>query len=68
MYGDLVVRLVVDSERLVAYVNNVEVMTVEGLNQASIDRGRDAPTGKRVGVQAWSSSDLVVETLRVADR
>jgi len=68
MYGDLVVRLVVDNERLVAYLNDVEVMSVDDLNQSSIERGREPATGKRVGVQAWSSSDLVVETLRVADR
>jgi hypothetical protein len=68
MYGNLVVRLVVDDERLVAYLNDVEVMTVDDLNQSSVERGREPATGPRVGVQAWSSSDLVVETLRVADR
>ena len=66
MYGTLTVRLVVDGEHLSASVNGVEVLTVESLKQASVDRGREAATGDRVGVQAWSSSDLVIDTLRVA--
>ena len=60
------VRLVVTGDHLSALVNGVEVLTVENLKQASVDRGRDAATGDRVGVQAWSSSDLVIDTLRVA--
>ena len=68
MYGSLTVRLEVLGERLVASVNNDVVMTVDDLEQGSIERGRSAPTGNRVGVQAWSSSDLVIETLRIADR
>jgi transcriptional regulator with XRE-family HTH domain len=66
MHGRLTVRLVVTNERLVASVNGVDVLSVENLKQASADRGREAAGGARVGVQAWSSSDLVIETLRVA--
>jgi hypothetical protein len=68
MYGTLLVRLVVEGEHLSVSVNGVEVLTVENLKQASADRGRDAATGNRVGVQAWSSSDLVIDTVRVAPR
>jgi transcriptional regulator with XRE-family HTH domain len=67
MYGTLTVRLVATGDQLVAVVNGVEVLTVENLKQASADRGREAATGDRVGVQAWSSSDLVIDTLRVAE-
>ena len=66
MHGTLTVRLVVTGEQLVALVNGTEVLTVESLKQASVDRGREGATGDRVGVQAWSSSDLVIDTLRVA--
>ena len=66
MYGVLTVRLVLVDDHLTALVNGVEVLTVESLKQASVDRGREAATGDRVGVQAWSSSDLVIDTLRVA--
>ena len=66
MHGALTVRLVAVDDHLTALVNGVEVLTVESLKEASVDRGREAATGDRVGVQAWSSSDLVIDTLRVA--
>jgi len=62
------VRLELTGDRLVAFVNRVQVLVVESLKQASADRGREAADGNRVGVQAWSSSDLVIDTLRVAER
>jgi len=66
MYGTLTVRLEVHGETLTAFVNGAEVMTVDDLAQASVERDREAARGDRVGVQAWSSSDLVIETLRIA--
>jgi transcriptional regulator with XRE-family HTH domain len=68
MYGTLLVRIEVVGEHLSAQVNGVEVLTVENLKQASADRGRDPASGDRIGVQAWSSSDLVIDTARVAAR
>jgi len=68
MCGGLAVRLVVDNDCLVASVNGAQVLTVASLKQASADRGRDPASGNRVGVQAWSSSDLIIDTLRVAPR
>jgi len=41
-------------------------LQVDNLKQTSTDQGREAATGDRVGIQAWSSSDLVIDTLRVA--
>jgi len=60
------VRLVVKGEHMSASVNGVQVLTVENLKQESADRGRDGASGDRVGVQAWSSSDLVIDAVRVA--
>ncbi|MFN8027759.1 MAG: hypothetical protein U0W40_15785 [Acidimicrobiia bacterium] len=68
MYGKLTVRLEVHGETLTAFVNDAEVMCVDDLAQASVERDRDAAHGERVGVQAWSSSDLVIDTLRAANR
>jgi hypothetical protein len=68
MHGLLAVRLTVDDERLVASVNGVDVLTVESLKEASAERGRDGAAGNRVGIQAWSSTDLVIDELRVAER
>jgi hypothetical protein len=67
LHGLVAVRLTVDDDRLVASVNGDEVLTVESLKQASADRGREGASGNRVGIQAWSSSDLVIDELRVAD-
>jgi hypothetical protein len=68
MHGLLAVRLTVDDERLVASVNGDVVLEVESLKQASADRGREGAAGNRVGIQAWSSTDLVIDELRVAQR
>jgi hypothetical protein len=68
MYGKLLVRLEVAGDALVARVNDAEVLTVDDLELRSVERGREGAHGDRVGVQAWSSSDLVIDTLRVATR
>ena len=68
MSGLLEVRLTVDEDRLVAAVNGEVVLTIDSLQQASIDRGRVGASGNRVGVQAWSSTDLVIDELRIATR
>jgi transcriptional regulator with XRE-family HTH domain len=65
--GHLKIRLEVAGARIVALVNGDPVLSVDDLEQASAERGREGARGDRVGVQAWSSSDLVIETLRVAD-
>ena len=67
MHGLLAVRVTVDDERLVASVNGTPVLTVENLKEASAERGRDGAGGNRVGIQAWSSTDLVIDELRVAE-
>jgi transcriptional regulator with XRE-family HTH domain len=68
LHGLLAVRLTVDDERLVASINGEVVLEVESLKQASADRGREGAAGNRVGIQAWSSTDLVIDELRVAQR
>jgi transcriptional regulator with XRE-family HTH domain len=67
MHGLLAVRVTVDDERLVASVNGTDVLTVDNLKEASAERGRDGAAGNRVGIQAWSSTDLVIDELRVAE-
>jgi transcriptional regulator with XRE-family HTH domain len=67
MHGLLAVRVTVDDDRLVASVNGETVLTVDSLKQASADRGREGASGNRVGIQAWSSTDLVIDELRVAE-
>jgi len=68
MHGSLALRIVVIDGRLRASVNGVEVLTVDSLDAACAERHREPAHGNRVGIQAWSSSDLVIDTLRVAER
>ncbi len=68
MHGVLTIRIVVVDDTVDASVNGERVLAVESLKQACADRNREPATGDRVGVQAWSSSDLVIDTLRVAER
>ena len=68
MHGHLTLRVVVVDDTLTASVNGEHVLSVESLKQACADRNREPATGNRVGIQAWSSSDLVIDTLRIAER
>jgi transcriptional regulator with XRE-family HTH domain len=68
MHGVLTIRVVVIDDTVHASVNGERVLAVESLKQACADRNREPANGDRVGIQAWSSSDLVIETLRVAER
>ncbi len=68
MHGSLALRLVVIDGCLRASVNGVEVLTVDSLDEACAERHREPAQGNRVGIQAWSSSDLVIDSLRVAER
>jgi transcriptional regulator with XRE-family HTH domain len=68
MHGVLTIRIVVVDDTVDASVNGERVLAVESLKQACADRNREPADGDRVGIQAWSSSDLVIDTLRVAER
>jgi transcriptional regulator with XRE-family HTH domain len=68
MHGVLALRVVVLGERLSASVNGSTVLEVDSLELACAERNRQPASGDRVGIQAWSSSDLEIETLRVAKR
>ncbi|MET0920798.1 MAG: helix-turn-helix transcriptional regulator [Acidimicrobiia bacterium] len=68
MHGTLALRVVVIAGRLSASVNGDEVLTVDSLAAACEERHREPAQGDRVGIQAWSSSDLEVTAVRVAPR
>jgi hypothetical protein len=68
MHGALTLRVVVIGDAVTACVNGVTLLRVDSLERACATRNREPVTGDRVGIQAWSSSDLVIDTLRVAER
>ncbi len=49
-------------------VNQPVVLTVDGLSRCSLDLGREPCRGERVGIQAWSTTEMTVDALRVATR
>ena len=65
LYGRHVVAITVRGERLDARVDGEPVLEVPSLARASLDLGRGPCTGARVGIQAWSTTDVTVEELRV---
>ncbi len=67
-YGAMTVRVVVEADRMTALVNGEEILAVDDLSAASAGRGHEAPVGTRVGIQSWSSTDMVLDVLRVAAR
>jgi len=68
MHGALMVRVVLLGDSVTASVNGTVVLDVASLERACADRNREPATGDRVGIQAWSSSDVAIDTLRVAPR
>jgi hypothetical protein len=65
LYGPHVVTVTLRGDRLDAYVDEEPVLAVENLGQASYDAGRPPCDGDRVGIQAWSSTEVIVGGLRV---
>ena len=54
------------SDALVARIDGEVVMTVDRLSRASIDAGHEPCRGGRLGVQAWSTTEVTVDRLLVA--
>lgn len=66
LYGHHTVTVSVRADRLVARVDGEMVLEVPALTRGSLDLGREPCRGVRVGVQAWSTTEVQVGALRVA--
>jgi transcriptional regulator with XRE-family HTH domain len=66
LYGHHVVRVAVRSDQLTADVDDEAVLEVAALSRCSVDAGREPCRGDRVGIQAWSTTEVTVESFRVA--
>jgi len=66
LYGHRTLRLTVTADELVVTVDDETVLTVADLSQCSTDLGREPCRGDRLGVQAWSTTEVTVDTFRVA--
>jgi hypothetical protein len=67
LYGHHTLEVSLRADDLVARVDGEIVMTVHGLSRCSIDAGREPCRGPRVGVQAWSTTEVTVDRLLVAN-
>src|SRR5438067_2456195 len=65
LYGPHVLLVVLRDDQLDAFVDGEIVLTVGALSRESINVGRSPCSGDRVGVQAWSTTDVTVSKLRV---
>ena len=66
LYGHHVVRVTLRSDQLTVQVDDEPVLEIAALSRASVDAGREPCRGDRVGIQAWSTTEVTVESFRVA--
>jgi hypothetical protein len=66
LYGPQTIEVTLRADHLVATVDGDIVLTVDGLSRVSIDSGREPCRGERIGVQAWSTTEVTVDRLLVA--
>jgi transcriptional regulator with XRE-family HTH domain len=66
LYGRHVVRLALRADQLTVAVDGDTVLDLPALSRATVDLGRQPCRGDRVGVQAWSTTEVTVDSFRVA--
>ncbi len=66
--GHMTVRLVVEDDALQVLINGETILAVGDLGASAAERGHEPVRGARVGIQSWSSTDMVLDVLRVAGR
>ena len=66
LYGRHVVRVAMRADQLTVAVDGDTVLDVPALSRATVDLGRPPCRGDRVGIQAWSTTEVTVESFRVA--
>ena len=59
-------RLALRADQFAVAVDGDTVLDVPSLSRATVDLGRQPCGGDRVGVQAWSTTEVTVASFRVA--
>jgi hypothetical protein len=54
------------ADQLTVAVDGDTVLDLPALSRATVDLGRQPCRGDRVGVQAWSTTEVTVDSFRVA--
>jgi len=66
LYGHHTIEVQLRADQLTATVDGEVVLTVRQLSRCSIDSGREPCRGTRLGVQAWSTTEVTVDRLLLA--
>ncbi len=67
LYGRHVVRITLRADQLTVLVDGDPVLDLPALSRCTLELGREPCRGDRVGVQAWSTTEVTVESFRVAN-
>ncbi len=66
LFGHHVARLTVRGDQLSVDIDGDPVLEVPALSRATLEVGREPCRGDRVGIQAWATTEVTVESFRVA--
>jgi len=66
LFGRHTVWVSVRADQLSVIVDNDPVLTVPALSRCSIELGRPPCRGTRVGVQAWATTEVTIDSFQVA--
>ncbi len=65
--GRHVLELTLRADQLSVRVDGEAVLAVAGLSRCTVELGKEPCRGDRVGIQAWSTTEVTVESFRVAN-
>ena len=66
LFGQHVVRITLLGDQLSVQLDGDPVLEVPALSRATLEVGREPCRGDRVGIQAWATTEVTVDTFRVA--
>ena len=66
LFGRHVTRITLRGDQLSVQIDGDAVLEVPALSRATLEAGREPCRGDRVGIQAWATTEVTVDTFRVA--
>lgn len=67
LYGHHTIEVTLRADQFTAGVDGETVLTIRRLSRCSIESGREPCRGGRLGVQAWSTTEVTVDRLMLAN-
>jgi transcriptional regulator with XRE-family HTH domain len=66
LYGRHTLSLTMRADQLAVLVDGDPVLSISALSRASIEVGREPCRGDRIGIQAWATTEVTIDSFRVA--